>query len=290
MRYPIVRPVIAVVYRLSVLIALASVASVSTADPRRLFFSVEPAEKSTEAPPTTEQTRTVDDALETLSQRIRALDIEGHVEAPSEDKADVLVQVTSVVSSRGLRVDAKIYDQASKAWYAVTKELVAITDATRLELELANRILPLAIVRLFELGLPMRRPIMLADCVFPGQNSAESLRSTGLTLSSNYPHDLSAKNQLKERFSIVRLVPTMEPGFYRWWCIDAAATRKGALRNDTVTVYGYLSQVDAAGNPDLQLVFHRQAQIQTSPNITITDRKAAIRQIADIVEKLANDQ
>jgi len=288
-RYPIVRPIVAAQW-LGALLVSVVLNNADAAGPRKLFFSIEPPEKYSQEPPTSAQIRTSEQALEIFSGRVRSLEIDGHVDAPSADKADVLVQVTSLSTALGLRAGIRIYDHSTRTWHEIEQILLTSGDSTQVESELANRFLPRTIVRLLELAHPIQQPIILADCVFPDKNNAHTLQNTALALSSDYPHSLSAKNRIRQRFSIVRLVPTMAQGFYRWWCIDAGDVRRATFRDDTMTVSGHLVQRDAAAKPELQVVLRWRGQIQPRPVISIDDQKIAVQRIADMVETFADEQ
>jgi hypothetical protein len=271
------------------LIASGFSRELQAANSRQLSFVVEPFEKDTQEPPTSEQISSAQHALEHLDEQAREFEIEGHTTTTDFQKAAALVQVTSNLSARGLRVEVKIYNKSTDTWYPVTTRLFDVVERQKLKSELAVRILPQTIIRLLELAQPAQQPVMFADCLFPGQGSAASMQQAARLLSSSYPHSLSAKNRLKQRFSIVRLVPTVEPRFYRWWCIESEEVQRRAMRDDTVQVQGFFEQSDKAAKPELFMVLSRRSGPQTGSIIVEDDRKITLQRIADMVETLAND-
>jgi len=293
MSYPIVqlrnRLITSAAVGLVILVAPGFAENVLAAESRQLSFIVEPVEKNAEEPATNEQLSSVQQALEHLEERAHELEIEGHTETTDLQKAAVLVQVTSNISARGLRVQVKIYDKGTDAWFPVAARLFDVVERQRLKSDLARHILPPTVIRLLELAHPAEQPVMFADCLFPGEESAANVQQVCRLLSSGYPHSLSARARLKQRFSIVRLVPTVEPRFYRWWCIETVDVRRRAIRDDTVSVHGFFEQTDKAAKPELFMVLSRRDRSQSGSIMVDDDRKITLQRIADMVESLAND-
>jgi hypothetical protein len=130
----------------------------------------------------------------------------------------------------------------------------------------------------------------LADCLFPGATPPENLQQAARVFTSSYQNNLSNSAALKQRFSIVRLVPTIEIPFYQWWCMDLKEPRMG-LRENTITIYGQVEQVGS--KLELWLMAGRRGKKKPATDSVLLaiegpERAVVLKRIGELVESIAN--
>jgi hypothetical protein len=277
----------------------------SGAAAREFIFIVEEPLFDPVDPLSDDQRRQVASVDEMLTQRVKQLQIDGHVPIDGRDvarqqdaklrfqNADLIVQVLLTFGGKGAAVVALIYEKVNGKWSSdsFAGGLFGPGSASTLEAGIANEVLPKMLVRLFELAQPERAPLLFVDCLFPPKGSA-ALQEYALNLSVDYGGLVSAMAALRQRFRIVRFVQTPYPEFYKWWCVQLDRPRIGTRREDTTTVYGYVTQTSQVGKPELRLAAsRRQRTVGGDDPIAIDARnnRRLLKRITDKVERLTHD-
>jgi hypothetical protein len=265
-----------------------------------VIFIVEPPYIDPQEPPTKEQREQIADVAERLTQRALLLPIEGH--APIDGRsavrtadaqvfrgADLLVQVLITVGTRGLTFEARMYEKDPGRWYSIAGRAFGDIGANKLELAIADEILPKMLVRIVELLRLSRPPALLMDCLFPNSKEDKNLLDAARTLSVDYANKLASNAGLQSRFWVVRLVPTAQPKFYDWWCVHLDDPRIGLL-DDTTTVYGYVDPISQPTKVKLSLSLSRRHHHFSAPESIVIDVQDAesVKRITEMVENLTN--
>jgi hypothetical protein len=270
---------------------------------RELLFVIESPVKDADDPPSEEQVSSVKRALEVLGDRVYPLQIEGHVTtvldfdkrrfAADFKKYDVVVQlVTTARNQYGVSVDARVFERSQAKWYEVDRRRLRLVNQRDFEIELVNAVLPASIVRVFELANAGTETIILADCLSPRARDARQVIAASL-FTSIYPSNLAASTKLRQKYKVVRVVPTFRQDLYDWWCVDLQPPRVARVRLDTLTVYGIVQQLVPGDKPELFLVLQRQDTNRTAAQSVVIDvdqnkRKEYLKKITDSIEELTN--
>lgn len=269
----------------------------AAAEPRQVVFVVEHAQKDPAEPPSAEQMRDAEEVLAHLALRARSLEVDGHstigpdyaaAADPSEvNKADAVVQVLTSVSRRGLMVTARLYEKAKNAWFRLpTGGIIRYGAVPEMQAELDDRVLPSAIVQLFEHAHDLRQPLLFADCLFPED---AKIHQVARHFTDDYPGRLERSDLIRQKFNVVRLIPPYASSFYNWWCVRLKNPRYGYLRRDTVTVYGFVEPV--GDKPEVRLLVARPDRRRPAErfSVDINDKASGLKNILDSVERLANE-
>lgn len=265
-------------------------------------------------PPSQEQYQRALVAEQTLVERALQLQIEDHilVEGGTADDAELfelaegIVQITLSVSSLGYLLDAEIYDRSRDKWYQLAKHPFGPIGAELLGDSISNLVLPRMVVDLFELSESKERPILLVDCLLPmrsAQNAAspndlerkaaEEIRQAAEFFSLGYASKLRDDAHLQAHFSVVPLIATPLPQFYEWWCMKLDVPRKGALRQDTATVFGVVRQLPGMDRPRVSLAITRRAHDHPTVKqivVDLLDSDVSLQQMMNMVEELVDDK
>jgi hypothetical protein len=281
----------------SALLALGPPGQPAVAEPRQLVFVVENAQKDPAEPPTSDQMRTAHEVLAHLAMRARSLEVDGHstigpdyaaaADAAEINKADAVVQVLTSVSARGLAATARIYEKGKNAWFRLPSGgVIPYLSVAEMEAQLADRVLPNAIVQLFEHAHNPRQPLLLTDCLFPEDNK---IHQVARHFTDDYPGSLERSDRIRQKFTVVRLIPPYASSFYNWWCVRLNSPRYGYLRRDTVTVYGYVEPV--GDKPEIRLLVARPDRRKPAErfSVDLNDKPSGLKRILDSVERLANE-
>jgi hypothetical protein len=206
-------------------------------------------------------------------------------------QADVIVQVLLDVSGKGYTTKANLYDKATSKWFSFGGRTFSERPGQKPVTELiVDEVLPQVLVRLFELS--SQRPVLFADCLFPQPND-DPMEPLARQYSVEYGTRLEASLTLRQKFTVMPLVTTANPTFFRWWCVTLQNPRVGILRDETTTVHGYILPSIAPQKPNLFLQVRRPSQAFHPRIVTLPfdpqDGNNLLIRIIESVEQMTND-
>jgi len=280
----------------------------ANADSRLAIFVIEPILLEAVEPPSNEQSRIAQEALESLAIELQRLTLEGHelligsqpdaaLDATQFGQADVVIQILPKVGNRGLIVESTLYDKASNSWAPLSRRIFALNEEAKLKDALRDAILPPIMIRVAELAVPVGRTVLFADCLFPitepGSDSdlQHELRLVAGLFSEEYGTELYNSAGLEKQFSIARLVPTKDQKYFSWWCVNLEQPHLRWLQKNSITLFGYVYRSPGSGRtPELSLVIGRRDRQMPVDTVVINpgNRKPIVDHMIETIEGKLN--
>jgi hypothetical protein len=209
-------------------------------------------------------------------------------DAHAFQNADIIVQMMTGVSTRGYRVNARLYHKQRKEWFTILSKLFSTADPQPLVDRIIKDVFPRMVIQVLELTHSEQRPVLFVDCLVPPDQDPE-LQQLARSLTLRYGNTLSARPGLQQNYAVVRLVPTVHPTFFGWWCTLSQVPRSGLVRSNTTTIYGFIEQIHGPNKPSLSLEVRRQdGRSQIDQLLSLDMDQNTVNRIVDLAEGLAH--